>query len=94
MGISVGADMWFYYSQKDVADTKSSDDFEHHVLVQSGDALLFDGMTLNHMADNLEASSVPIWWPDVIKEAGAGHCDNKIDATRWKVIEGTQLTQA
>ena len=82
LGISVGASMWFHYSLRDEDEVKreggsAGGAFEHHVYVQSGDALLFDGMILTHAADHLEPGTEPGWWHEVLDNAGAGHLGNR-----------------
>lgn len=84
LGVSIGAGMWFHYSLRDETAVKAAGGsaggaFEHHVHVRSGDALLFDGMTLTHAADNLEPGTEPAWWAEVLDGAGAGHVGNRVD---------------
>jgi hypothetical protein len=89
LGVSVGAGMWFHYSLRDVAAINAGGGsagsaFEHHVYVQSGDALLFDGMTLTHAADNMQPGTEPAWWDRVVADAGRGHAQNSPEMLRKK----------
>ena len=83
LGVSIGAGMWFHYSLRGVDAVRAGGGaaggaFEHHVYVQSGDALLFDGMTLTHAADNLQPGTEPAWWGEVVARAGAGNAAGRV----------------
>ena len=56
--------MMFRWSAKEVSDCLAAEDFDHAVTVENGDAILFDGMSLTHMADGLQPHTVPVWWEE------------------------------